>query len=116
MISIGESIGNETGGIFKNTGELLCNKKKYTVSEAWKYSIELNKDNLCLDKEDIDVLYRFGDQLGTSDKDGQARYIRLTLVQLQQQEGKATELRNKYERMHKSLGILSGIGIALMLL
>lgn len=116
MISIGESIGSETGEVFRNTGWLLNKKKDYTASGAWKHSIKLNKNNLSLDKEDIAILYRFGDQLGISDKEGQARYIRLTLVQLQQQEKKATELQAKYERMHKSLGILGGIGIALLLL
>ncbi|MBE3101119.1 MAG: stage III sporulation protein AB [Firmicutes bacterium] len=116
MYNIGDSIKGETGKLFKCTSDLLTSKKNIMVSEAWRSSLNQLKGRLFLQSEEFDILYRFGDQLGSSDKDGQVKYIRLTLSQLHLQELKAQETRDKYERMYKSLGLLSGIAIAIMLL
>jgi stage III sporulation protein AB len=87
-----------------------------TVSDAWSSSIEQLKEVLSLQREDLDILQRFGDQLGSSDKEGQIKFIKLTLMQLHEEESKARELREKYERMYHSLGLLAGIALAIILL
>lgn len=116
MCAIGETIKGTTGRLFADTGRKLKNKSNITVSEAWNESLSQLNDNFYLNEEELAILRRFGDQLGSSDKESQAKYIRLTLLQLQQQETKAQEARNRYERMYKSLGLLGGIAIAIILL
>lgn len=115
LVRIGESIGGGTGKLFHKTGELLSLKKKFTVSEAWCSLLEELKKELYLQQEDMDILRRFGDQLGSSDREGQVRFIRLTLQQLREEEQKARAVREKYEKMYRSLGLLVGIALAIIL-
>ena len=116
MLRIGDSIGGGTGKLFSRVGKLLADKKNLTVSEAWSSSLNDLKPQLFLQGEDLDILYRFGEQLGSSDKEGQVKYIKLTLIQLHEEEIKARAVREKYERMYKSLGLLGGIALAIILL
>lgn len=116
LIRIGESIRGGSGKLFSLTGQTLIDKTKFTVAEAWNSALEQLKADLCLQQEDIDILQRFGDQLGNSDKEGQARFIRLTQLQLREEEKKARAIREKYNRMYRSLGLLGGIALAILLL
>jgi stage III sporulation protein AB len=116
LVRIGKSVGGGTGKLFCLTGQTLLDKKKYTVAETWSSSLEQLKTTLCLEQEDIDILKRFGDQLGSSDKEGQVRFIRLTLLQLHEEEKKARAIREKYNKMYQSLGLLGGIALAILLL
>ncbi|HHY81454.1 MAG TPA: stage III sporulation protein AB [Clostridiales bacterium] len=112
---IGQSIGGGTGKLFCLTAKSL-NDKKCTVSEAWRSSLDNLKDELHLQQEDLDILRRFGDQLGSSDREGQVKFIQLTLMQLREEEKKARAAREKYEKMYRSLGLLGGIALAIILL
>ncbi len=116
LARIGTSTGGVIGDLFSHTGYLLSEKRNLLASQAWRQSLDRLKDRLCINEEEYDILYRFGDQLGGGDKEGQSKYIRLTLTQLYQQEIKAQECRQKYERMYKSLGLLGGIALAVLLL
>jgi stage III sporulation protein AB len=116
MIRIGDSIKGGTGKLFHQAGQVLAEKKNLTVPEAWHSSLEQLKDQLFLQEEDLEILKRFGEQLGSSDKEGQVKYIKLTQMQLHEEEMKARTIREKYERMYKSLGLLGGIALAVILL
>lgn len=116
MVRIGESVDGAAGKLFYLTGQSLMEKNGLTVSDAWSSSIEQLKEILSLQREDLDILQRFGNQLGSSDKEGQIKFIKLTLMQLHEEELKARTLREKYERMYHSLGLLAGIALAIILL
>ncbi|HHT65840.1 MAG: stage III sporulation protein AB [Caldicoprobacterales bacterium] len=116
LIRIGESVGGGTGRLFCLTGQTLTDKKKFTVAEAWSSSLGQLKRELFFQQEDLDILHRFGNQLGSSDREGQVRFIRLTLLQLREEEQKARMIRDKYEKMYRNLGILGGIALAILLL
>lgn len=115
MLRIGGSMEGGAGKLFKETGIMLSQKQNITVSKAWTSSLDLLKQELCLKKEDLDILQRFGEQLGSSDREGQANFIRLTVMQLKEEEQRAKEIREKYERMYKSLGLLGGLALAILL-
>jgi stage III sporulation protein AB len=116
MIRIGNSIKGGTGKLFRQSGQFLAEKRNMTVAEAWSSSLMQLKDELFLQEEDLEILKRFGEQLGSSDKEGQVKYLKLTQMQLYEEEKKAREAREKYERMYKSLGLLGGIALAVILL
>ena len=66
LVRIGKSVGGGTEDC-SVTGQTLLDRKKYTVAKHGS-SLEQLKTTLCLEQEDIDILKRFGDQLGSSDK------------------------------------------------
>ena len=80
LIRIGKSVGGGTGKLFCLTGQTLTDKKKFTVAEAWGSSLEQLKTELFFQQEDLDILYRFGSQLGSSDREGQVYPINLDTV------------------------------------
>ncbi|MGI6537393.1 MAG: hypothetical protein ACOX22_03480 [Caldicoprobacterales bacterium] len=115
MIRIGNSIGGTAGKLFYIAGQSLTEKSS-TLSEVWNTSLDLMKPEWSLRQEDSKILRRFGDQLGNSDREGQIRFIRLTLAQLHDEEVKARAAREKYDKMYRSLGLLGGIALAIILL
>jgi stage III sporulation protein AB len=86
-----------------------------TAAEAWERATEENYIKLSLNKEDKAILLAFGKMLGNSDLEGQLNNIRLVTSQLRHQEIKAEEMKRKNEKMYRSLGVLSGLAIAVVL-
>lgn len=86
-----------------------------TADAAWEMAIEENYSKLSLNKEDKTILLTFGKMLGNSDLEGQINNIKLISSQLKLQELKAEEMRKKNEKMYRSLGVLSGLAITIIL-
>ncbi|MDF2988174.1 MAG: stage sporulation protein [Eubacterium sp.] len=86
-----------------------------TADEAWERSIEENCSKLSLNKEDKAILVTFGKMLGNSDLEGQLNNIKLVSSQLKLQEIKSEEMKRKNEKMYRSLGVLSGLAVTIIL-
>lgn len=86
-----------------------------TADAAWEKAVQENHAKLSLNKEDKAILLTFGKMLGNSDLEGQINNIKLISSQLKLQELKAEDMRQKNEKMYRSLGVLSGLAIAIIL-
>ncbi len=100
--------------IFKTAAQNLKNSG-VTADAAWEKSIDENYARLSLKKEDKAILVNFGRMLGNSDLEGQLNNIKLVSSQLKLQELKSEEMKQKNEKMYRSLGVLSGLAITIML-
>jgi stage III sporulation protein AB len=107
--------GGETGVFFSDTVERLRSGRSISASQAWEEAVRENIKRTSLNREDEEILVSFGKFLGSSDLEGQIKNIRLTLEQLRLQEHKAEESRAKNEGMYRSLGILGGIAVVIVL-
>lgn len=99
--------------LFKCVSE---NLEKMSMENAWKKSIEQNKDKFNLNKEDLSILERIGNNLGKTDIDGQMKEIEVTKEFIDIQLEKAEEDRKKNEKIYKTLGGIAGIGIVIILI
>jgi stage III sporulation protein AB len=106
----------EVAVFFSSTVEKLKMNRGLNASQAWEAAIRENIKKTALDKEDEEILVSFGRILGSSDLDGQVKNIRLALSQLKMQEQKAEANRKKNEGMYKSLGILGGLAVVIVLI
>ncbi len=86
-----------------------------TAAEAWAEGLEQLQTKSALFSSDIQILLQLGSVLGLSDKTDQERHLLLTAQQLQREEQKAEDDRQKNERMWKYLGVLSGILLVIVL-
>lgn len=102
--------------IFNAAAANLKNRLYSTVGEAFEKAVDSVKDRVSLAKDDFEILKSFGHSLGSSDIDGQVKSFRLVIKQLEQQEIKAHEASIKNGKMYKSLGLLSGLAIAIIIL
>ncbi|NMB34154.1 MAG: stage III sporulation protein AB [Clostridium sp.] len=100
---------------FEDTVKIINSDIGVNACEAWEKAVKGNLGRTSLNNEDEKILLSFGKMLGKSDIEGQIKNIRLTLNQLGMQERKAEELRKKNESMYKSLGILGGLAIIILL-
>ena len=100
--------------VISSCGDYLEAQNSLTVS--WENAVKDNINTLPLNKEDIMILNDIPIGLGRSDVKGQEKVFRPILIRLRQRCGEASEQEKKQGRMFKSLGISSGIVIAIILL
>ncbi len=112
---ISGSSGSEVTGFFRDTVLNLKSSDSATACQAWEQAVDRNAKKTALKAEDIGILMAFGKMLGNSDLEGQIKNIRLTVEKLKLQEQKAEESRKKNESMFKSLGVLGGLALVIML-
>ncbi|MHB8063079.1 MAG: stage III sporulation protein SpoIIIAB, partial [Ruminiclostridium sp.] len=109
-----EGTNSDTAILFREAAKNL-GANGVTADAAWEKAIEENYAKVSLNKEDKTILLTFGKMLGNSDLEGQLNNIRLMSSQLKLQELKAEEMRRKNEKMYRSLGVLSGLAITIIL-
>lgn len=102
--------------IFRAVSESLKGKRFITVGDAFEKALYECSDITCFKKEDIEILKSFAQSIGCSDKEGQEKSFHLVIKQLEGQQDRAEESRAKNEKMYKSLGLLAGLAIAIILL
>lgn len=107
---------SEVSCFFKAAVQNLKAKDSLSASEAWNKAVKENISWTALNREDEQILISFGKMLGNSDLEGQVKNIRLTISQLVMQEQKAEESRKKNETVYKTLGVLGGIAIVIVLI
>ena len=107
--------GSEVGIFFAAASEKLKSNRGIGASAAWEAAVRENIKKTSLNKEDEEILVSFGKILGSSDLEGQIKNIRLTINQLNVQEDKAERARSKNEGMYRSLGILGGLAVVIVL-
>lgn len=113
--NISNTNSSKASVFFSSTVKNLMNDSSATAGQAWEKSVNDNIKLTSLNGEDKSILLSFGKMLGNSDLEGQLKNIRLTISQLKLQEQKAEENRKKNESMFKSLGVLGGIAIVIVL-
>ena len=111
---IAQSLPENIGMLFAHASELLKERTGIPAKKAWRLALKKAYDHLHLEKQDREILITFGNSLGCSDKDNQIKNIHLACSKLAMEEKKAEVLRQKNEKMYKSLGVLAGILIALL--
>lgn len=108
-----EGISNS---VYQNEENIFYKAKQYmtknNVNIAWNNAVD---EETKISKEDKDILKMFGKLLGKTDKKGQISEIDLSLNFIEKQIQKAESEKNKNAKLYKSLGVLIGCGITIIL-
>lgn len=107
---ISEIVYKNKSNMFKSYIE---NMKKGEFEEAWNLAVAEN--SFSLSKDDIKIISNFGNLLGKTDLKGQINEIELANSFLDKQIVEAEEIRKKNDKLYKSLGIIIGITIVIVL-
>lgn len=94
--------------------DLLQNKREGVYQSFLSVERKLY-DNLHLIKEDVEIFLALGRVLGTSDRTDQHKNFILILSQISTQILDAKIERNKNEKLYRSLGVITGVGIIILL-
>ncbi|WP_102345631.1 stage III sporulation protein SpoIIIAB [Bacillus sp. Marseille-P3661] len=87
-----------------------------SVNKAWVDSLDEIWSMTSFGQGEYEVLRQFGETLGQHDREHQQKHIRLALSHLDREENDAREKQQRYEKMVKSLGVLSGLLIVILLM
>ena len=88
--------------------------REENAGEAWANALTDIKSNLL--EEDIIILKNLGRLLGQTDIEGQISEIEVVIQFLNTQLENARQERIKNEKMYRTLGIVSGLTIAIILI
>ena len=98
----------------KNIFEALAIEEDLNIHEKWKNVISDIESNL--NSEDKNILIDMGKILGTTDVDGQVSNIKITTSFIDRQIEKAEQEKEKNAKMFRTLGIVSGLSIIVILI
>lgn len=91
-------------------------KGEVSVKVAWNESLNEVWPLTSLIEGEKEVMRQFGETLGRHNLEQQQNQIRLTLTHMEREELTARDRQERYERMVKSLGVLSGLLIVILLM
>ncbi|SDD43870.1 stage III sporulation protein AB [Paenibacillus sp. UNCCL117] len=111
----GQSSSTEAGALFVRTGEQLASSGGRPVQLIWQETVTSLWKDLSMKQGEKEVLLQFGATLGLTDRDDQVKHVRLAINQLQSEEEGARDEQRRYERMWKSLGLLVGALIVVLM-
>lgn len=108
---ISKQINSNTGKIFKLAS---CNMEVLAAGDAWNMAVDTKI--LSINEEDKDILKNLSKLLGQTDIEGQISQIELTTAFLDEQIEKAEKERLKSEKMYRTLGMVVGLAIVIILM
>lgn len=107
---IAENIDSNISNVFKKASEKM---EVCPAGEAW--SLALRIEELNIDDEDRTALKNLSKMLGKTDLEGQLNQIEMTSNFLDNQIKKAENQRSKSEKMYRTLGMVIGMAIVIIL-
>ncbi|MBU3161379.1 stage III sporulation protein SpoAB [Clostridium frigoris] len=114
--SIAEKSKEPINELFNKTSELLTNNEYENVYAAMNSAINLTKEKLYINYDDINVILDLSKTLGESDIKGQNSMFALTIANLKKQIIISEEYMNKNIKMYRYLGFSFGAFIVIALI
>lgn len=111
FMEIANKIDGNIGTIFNVAAN---NMKEMSAGDAWRKALLISKNNL--NKEDIDTVQNLSRLLGQTDIEGQISEVDVVNDFLTVQLENASEERRKNEKMYRTLGLVTGLTIAIILI
>ena len=112
------TIGKKTTYPINNFYNQLAEHFDFVVTDfldVWDQELDRLTTVSALKNNELEIMKQFGRNLGQHTFIQQQKHITLAIHHLQQQLDEANDQRVKYEKMMKSLGVLIGIFIVLIL-
>jgi stage III sporulation protein AB len=112
---LSQQLPSPINDFFKRFGNKLT-ESETTVRDAWEESLKEIWGKTALKKGEFEIMKQFGETLGRHDRVSQQKQIMLTLTHLEREENEARDRQNRYEKMVKNIGFLTGLLLIILLL
>lgn len=86
-----------------------------SFAQCWQEAFEKLRLKTSLKERELLIMLQLGSILGQSDRESQQKYIRIAFTHLRSEEQDAHELEKRYEKLSRTLGVLTGILIVVLL-
>lgn len=115
FMTIAKQIPQPTKFFFQTLGTGM-DKKNPDLFSLWKKQVDLLMATSCLSGNEREILMQFGRTLGQHNFEQQQKHIQLTVSHLDRELEEARDNQLRYGKMAKSLGVLCGLFIVLLLI
>lgn len=112
---IGQQSKEPLRAFFTAAADEMSPPQNRSAEEGIQRAMELHFKSAALKGTEKEIIRQLSCTLGTSDRSNQSTHIALALQQLKQEETVAREDQGKYEKMSKSLGLLLGALIVILI-
>jgi stage III sporulation protein AB len=89
--------------------------ERLTVRQVWDLSLNDFWPSTAMKEAERETIHQLGNTLGTTDREDQLKHLRLAANQLVGREADAMEDQRRYEKMWRSLGVLGGALIVVIM-
>lgn len=113
--NIAHRIEGEMANLFKDFASLLEKATGETASQIWDRALVAIKEKTFLSPEDQNMLKGFGKTLGYLDKQMQQNAINYTISYIDETLGAIQAKGAQTKRMYRSLGVIGGLLITIIL-
>lgn len=101
------------GGLFSDMSSAIG---EMPAAEAWRFALLKNQKELFLKDTDVEILNILGSELGMSDREQQVKNIRHVSSLLEQNLALAHDDCIKTAKLYRSMGILGGLFVIIILI
>jgi stage III sporulation protein AB len=115
LLMISRQIPQPLSQLFLQVGEQLAGSADLTTQESWRLAIDSCWQHTAMKTTEKEAFLQLGLTLGITDREDQIKHLSLTESQLQTEELTAGEEQKRYEKMWKSLGLLSATLVVILM-
>lgn len=116
LMNIAKRSDKPVNVIFKSISERLVQKDKKPIAEIWAEEFKANSKNTHLSKEDIETVSDFGKALSSLDRKLQINNIDIVIEYIDKTVEFIANKNETESKMYRSLGVLGGILLAVMMI
>lgn len=113
--SISTSLSEPLAALFGTAAEGLHAGRTDSAEESWRRAVSSMWGRTAMRNAERDIFLQLGTTLGRSDREDQGKHLRLAVHGLQSEEAAAAEEEKRYGSMWRSLGLLSGVLIVILM-
>jgi stage III sporulation protein AB len=115
LMQVARSCPRPVQAIFSHAAGELTKAEGRSVQQIWRQAVLSVWKLTSMKPAEQEIVSQFGSTLGTSDGADQVKHLRLAVLQLQGELETAQEERKRYESMWRSLGLLLGALIVILM-
>lgn len=113
--SVAATLTGPLSQLLLQAAEGLSDGEGGSARESWQRAVERCWANTAMKRPEREVFLRLGATLGISGREDQTKHLRLAVSQLQAEEASASEEQRRYAKMWRSLGLLAGTLIVILM-
>ncbi len=100
---------------FEQAASRLEGRDAPSIRESWRSAVDSEWKNTAMKENEKQIMNELGLTIGMTDREDQVKHLRLAVLQLQGEEEQAREEQRRYETMWRSLGVLLGVLIVILI-
>lgn len=115
LASLSRQIAEPLSSLFRHTSEQLNDASGTSTREIWQQNVKEVWKRTSMKLPEQEIVLQLGHVLGLTDRGDQVKHLRLAVSQLQAEEEDSREEQRRFEKMWKSLGVLIGALIVILM-